>query len=110
MVPENLFLREFRRLIYVRKENIILSLHLHFDFCKRTMRNGFPLMPALLLNSLNVNRIVIKMMVKTELVYIFAERTKGQDSFKMDPRFLPLLGLVDDGNVVEDISKLQPVK
>ena len=108
MLPEKLTMTEFKRLLFIKADNLLLNLHLQLDFCKRARRNEWAIVIAFQLNGLHASRIMLKIKDgEGDVVFLFAERVvDAQDSFKMDSRFKPLVGLEDDGIVVEDVTKL----
>ena len=108
MLPEKLTMTEFKRLLFIKTDNLLLNLHLQLDFCKRARRNEWAIVIAFQLNGLHASRIMLKLKDEEgDFVYLFAEKVvDAQDSFKMDSRFKPLVGLEDDGQVVEDVTKL----
>ena len=110
LTPTKLAVTEFKNLIHVVEDNVILSVKMVMNFNKRAKRTQVPLLPALVLNSLTVTRIMLKIRLEGQerAVFIFAEKGVGQEAYKMDARYLPLIGL-QGAEVVPDISILEPL-
>ena len=104
---DQLLKNDLKRLVWLDSDKIILGLQMVLDFCKRTTRNEIPLFPGLVLAALTQNKIMlVAKLANGDIAHLVAEREPGQEQFKMDPRFLPALGLEDDNQVVADVSEL----
>lgn len=96
--PENMTIKEFKFFLFIPQENIILSLQSQCNLAKYgTRRNQRKRLLANALDSLDVTRIIIKVEVDGELLYVFAEKNILGDTFLIDYRYKHLLGLPLDG-------------